>query len=151
MYSPQQFPLSGPPYYQHLVSQPEFNTLANIDQQGDNMLCGPRPSYPPPMGSISGGSFPGNHGFHDLQHGFDGFRSGGLCSASSKPSARNRPLSPFSPAVSPQPIGTFGSFGQNVGMVCFLTLFLLLFCREYMIPLTFSHYKMLLYARNPSS
>ncbi|KAJ6676002.1 EVOLUTIONARILY CONSERVED C-TERMINAL REGION 5 [Salix viminalis] len=116
LYSPQQFPFSGPTYYQHLVSQPEFNTLANIDQQGDNMLCGPRPSYPPPMGSISGGSFPGNHGFHDLQHGFDGLRSGGLCSASSKPSARNRPLSPFSPAVSPQPIGTFGSFGQNVGM-----------------------------------
>ncbi|KAF9668412.1 hypothetical protein SADUNF_Sadunf14G0000800 [Salix dunnii] len=116
LYSPQQFPLSGPPSYQHLVSQPEFNTLANIDQQGDNMLCGPRPSYPPPMGSINGGSFPGNHSFHDLQHGFDGLRSGGLCSAWSKLSDRNRPLPPFSPAVSPQPIGTFGSFGQNVGM-----------------------------------
>ncbi|KAI5563582.1 hypothetical protein BDE02_14G001000 [Populus trichocarpa] len=128
LYSPQQFPFSGPPYYQHLgppnmsyitspspISQPEFNTLANIDQQGDNMLFGPRPSYPP-VGSISGGSFPGKHGFHDLQHGFDGLRSGGLWSAWSKPSDRNRPLSPFSPAVSPQPIGMLGSFGQNVGM-----------------------------------
>ncbi|KAG6748944.1 hypothetical protein POTOM_045982 [Populus tomentosa] len=107
LYSPQQFPFSGPPYYQHLgppnmsyitspspISQPEFNTLANIDQQGDNMLFGPRPSYPP-VGSISGGSFPGKHGFHDMQHGFDGLRSGGLWSAWSKPSDRNRPCPPF--------------------------------------------------------
>lgn len=130
LYSPHQFSFSGPPYYQHLgppnvsyitsptpVSQPEFNTLANIDQQGDNMLFGPRPSYPPPGGSIGRGSFPGNLGFPDLQQGYDGFRSGGLWSDWSKPSDRNRPLTPFSPAVSPQPIGTFGSFGQNIGMV----------------------------------
>ncbi|KAL9341306.1 hypothetical protein Peur_030082 [Populus x canadensis] len=128
LYSPQQFPFSGPPYYQHLgpnmsyitsptpVSQPEFNALANIDQQGDNMLFGPRPSYPPPVGSIGRGSFPGNHGFHDQQQGFDGLRSGGLWSDWSKPSDRNRPLTPFSPSVSPQPIGNFVSFGQNVGM-----------------------------------
>ncbi|KAG6766619.1 hypothetical protein POTOM_027787 [Populus tomentosa] len=129
LYSPQQFPFSGPPYYQHLgpnmsyitsptpVSQPEFNALANIDQQGDNMLFGPRPSYPPPVGSIGRGSFPGNHGFHDQQQGFDGLRSGGLWSDWSKPSDRNSPLTPFSPSVSPQPIGNFVSFGQNVGMV----------------------------------
>ncbi|CAK7339786.1 unnamed protein product [Dovyalis caffra] len=129
LYSHQQYPFSGPPYYQHLgphnmsyitsptpVSQPEFNTLANIDQQGDNMLFGPRPNYPAPVGSIGRGSFPGNHGYHDLQQGFDGLRSGGLWSDWSKPSDRNRPLTPFSPAVSPQPVGTFGSFGQNVGM-----------------------------------
>ncbi|XP_011031256.1 PREDICTED: uncharacterized protein LOC105130443 isoform X3 [Populus euphratica] len=128
LYSPQQFPFSGPPYYQHLgpnmsyitsptpVSQPEFNALANIDQQGDNRLFGPRPSYPPPVGSIGRGSFPGNHGFHDQQHGFDGLRSGGLWSDWSKPSDRNRPLTPFSPSVSPQPIGNFVSFGQNAGM-----------------------------------
>ena len=134
LYSPQQFPFSGPPYYQHLgpnmsyitsptpVSQPEFNALVNIDQQGDNMLFGPRPSYPPPVGSIGRGSFPGNHGFYDQQQGFDGLRSGGLWSDWSKPSYRNRPLTPFSPPVSPQPIGNLVSFGQNVGMVCFLTL-----------------------------
>ncbi|KAJ6678860.1 YTH YT521-B HOMOLOGY DOMAIN-CONTAINING [Salix viminalis] len=128
LYSPQQFPFSGPPYYQHLgpnmsyitsptpVSQPEFNTLVNIDQQGDNMLFGPRPSYPPPVGSIGRGSFPGNHGFYDQQQGFDGLRSGGLWSDWSKPSDRNRPLTPFSPPVSPQPIGNLVSFGQNVGM-----------------------------------
>ncbi|KAJ6288198.1 hypothetical protein OIU76_024231 [Salix suchowensis] len=128
LYSSQQFPFSGPPYYQHLgpnmsyitsptpVSQPEFNALVNIDQQGDNMLFGPRPSYPPPVGSIGRGSFPGNHGFYDQQQGFDGLRSGGLWSDWSKPSDRNRPLTPFSPPVSPQPIGNLVSFGQNVGM-----------------------------------
>lgn len=134
LYSPQQFPFSGPPYFQQLgppsmsyitsptpVSQPELNTLASIDQQSDNMLFGPRPSYPPPMGSFGRGSFPGNLGtlgFHDLQQGFDGLRSGGPWSDWLKPSDRHRPLTPLSPAVSPQPIGTFGSFGQNVGMVC---------------------------------
>ncbi|XP_021670268.1 YTH domain-containing protein ECT4 isoform X3 [Hevea brasiliensis] len=129
LYSPQQFPFSGP-YYQQLgppstpyitsptpVSQPD--TLASVDQQGDNMLFGPRPSYPPLLGSFGGGNFPGNLGtlgFHDLQQGFDGLRSGGLWSDWSKPSDRHRPLTPLSPAVSPQPIGTFGSYGHNVGM-----------------------------------
>ncbi|XP_044479879.1 YTH domain-containing protein ECT4 isoform X3 [Mangifera indica] len=132
MYSPQQFPFSGPPYYQQLVppsmpyitpptpaSQPEITTLLSADQQNDNMLYGPRPGYPPPVGSFSRGSIPGNPGvlgFHDLQQGFDGLRSGGLWSDWSKPSDRQRPLTPISPAVSPQPVGTFGSFGQNVPM-----------------------------------
>ncbi|TQD79975.1 hypothetical protein C1H46_034485 [Malus baccata] len=130
LYSPQQYPFSGPPYYQQLgppsmqyitspttVSQPELTTLVNIDQQGDNMLFGPRPGYHPPVGSFGRGNFPGNpgsHGFHDLQQGFDGFRSGGLLSDWPKPSDRHR--SPLSPSVSPQPIGPLGSYGQNVGM-----------------------------------
>ncbi|ONI15122.1 hypothetical protein PRUPE_3G027100 [Prunus persica] len=132
LYSPQQFPFSGPPYYQQLgphsmpyitspttVSQPELTTLVSIDQQGDNMLFGPRPGYHPPVGSFGRGNFPGNpgsHGFHDLQQGFDGLRSGGLWSDWSKPSDRHRSLTPLSPSVSPQPLGPLGSFGQNVGM-----------------------------------
>ncbi|XP_031257013.1 YTH domain-containing protein ECT4 isoform X2 [Pistacia vera] len=132
MYSPQQFPFSGPPYYQQLVppsmpyitsptpvSQPELTTLLGADQQNDNMLFGPRPGYPPPVGSFGRGSIPGNSGalgFHDLQQGFDGLRSGGLWSDWSKTSDRQRPLTPISPALSPQPIGTFGSYGQNVPM-----------------------------------
>ncbi|KAI9193989.1 hypothetical protein LWI28_002093 [Acer negundo] len=130
LYSPQQFPFSGQPYYQQMVphsmpyitsptpvSQPELTTLMSADQQNDNMLFGPRPGYPPPLGSFGRGSVPGNPGtvgFHDLQQGFDGLRSGGLWSDWSKPSDRQRSLTPISPAVSPQPMGTFGSFGQNV-------------------------------------
>ncbi|XVF23275.1 hypothetical protein REPUB_Repub13aG0022300 [Reevesia pubescens] len=129
LYSPQQFPFSGPQYYQQLVppsmpyitspttvSQPELTTLVNVDQQGDNMLFGPRPSYPTPLGSFGRGSFPGNPGtlgFNDLQQGFDGLRSGGLWSDWSKPSDRQRSLTPISPTLSPQPIGPIG---HNVPM-----------------------------------
>lgn len=136
LYSPQQFPYSGPPYYQQLgppnmpyinsptpVSQPELTTLLGVDQQGDSMLFGPRPGYPA-IGSFGRGNFPGSPGtlgFHDLQQGFDGLRSGGIWSDWSKPSDRQRSLTPLSPAVSPQPIGPVGSFGQNVGMVCSLS------------------------------
>ncbi|KAL5554277.1 hypothetical protein UlMin_041678 [Ulmus minor] len=131
LYSPQQFPYSGPSYYQQLgphnmpyitsttpVSQPELTTLLGVDQQGDSMHFGPRPGYPA-AGSFSRGSFPSNHGtlgFHDFQHGFDGSRSGGLWSDWSKPLDRQRSLTPLSPAASPQPIGPVGSFGHNVGM-----------------------------------
>ncbi|PON90634.1 YTH domain containing protein [Trema orientale] len=131
LYSPQQYPYSGPPYYQQLgppsmpyinsptpVSQPELSTLLSVDQQGDSMLFGPRPGYSA-VGSFGRGSFPGNPGtlgFHDLQQGFDGLRSGGIWSDWSKPSDRQRSLTPLSPAASPQPIGPVGSFGQNVGM-----------------------------------
>ncbi|KAL5747060.1 hypothetical protein ACOSQ2_024357 [Xanthoceras sorbifolium] len=130
LYSPQQFPFSGQPYYQQMVppsmpyitsptpvSQPEVTTLLSADQQNDSMLFGPRPGYPPPLGSFGRGSVPGNPGtvgFHDMQQGFDGLRSGGLWSDWSKPSDRQRSLTQISPAVSPQPIGPFGSFGQNV-------------------------------------
>lgn len=140
LYSHQQFPFSGQPYYQQLVppsmpyitsptpvSQPDVTSLMGVDQQGDNMLFGPRPNYPPPVGSFGRGSFPGNPGtigFPDLQQGFDGLRSGGLWSDWSKPSDRQRPLTPISPAVSPQPISPLGSFGQNVPMVCLLLEFL---------------------------
>lgn len=138
LYSSQQFPYSGPPYFQQLgppsmpyitsptpVSQPEVPTLLSVDQQGDSMLFGPRPGYPP-VGSFGRGSFPGNPGsigFHDFQQGFDGLRPGGLWSDWSKSSDRQRSLTPLSPAVSPQPIGPIGSFGQNVGMVCILSPF----------------------------
>ncbi|KAG6730606.1 hypothetical protein I3842_01G089400 [Carya illinoinensis] len=124
LYSPQQFPFSGPPYYQQLVppsmpyltsptavSQPELT----VDQQGDGMLFGQRPGFPP-VGSFSRGSFPGGLGFHDSLQGIEGVRSGGIWSDWSKPSDRQRSFMPFSPAVSPQPVGTLGSFGQNVGM-----------------------------------
>ena len=136
LYSPQQFPFSGPPYYQQLVppsmpyltsptqvSQPELASLVSLDQQGDSMVFGQRPGYPP-VGSFGRANFPGSPGglnFHDAQHGIDGLRSGGIWSDWSKPADRQRSLMPFSPAVSPQPIGPHGSFGQNIGMVCFLT------------------------------
>lgn len=129
LYSPQQFPFSGPPYYQQLVppsmpyltsptpvSQPELT----VDQQGDGMRFGQRPGFPP-VGSFSRSSFPGGLGFHDSLQGIEGVRSGGIWSDWSKPSDRQRSFMPFSPAVSPQPVGTLGSFGQNVGMVCYLT------------------------------
>jgi len=131
LYSPQQYPFSGPPYYQQLVphsmayltsptpvSQPELTNLVSVDQQGDSMIFGQRPGYPP-VGSFGRASFPaspGGLGFHDAQQGIDGLRSGGIWSDWSKPSDRQRSLMPFSPAVSPQPIGPLGSFGQNVGM-----------------------------------
>ncbi|XP_039052213.1 YTH domain-containing protein ECT4-like isoform X2 [Hibiscus syriacus] len=121
LYSPLQFPFSGPPYYQHLVppnmpyinspspvSRPELTTLVNVDQQGGNILFGPMPSYPSPLGSFGRGNLPGNPGtlgFNDLQQGFDGFRSGGLWSDWSKPSDRQRSFTPISPALSPHPIG----------------------------------------------
>ena len=136
LYSPQQFPFSGPPYYQQLVppsmpyltsptqvSQPELASLVSLDQQGDSMVFGQRPGYPP-VGSFGRANFPGSPGglnFHDAQHGIDGLRSGGIWSDWSKPADRQRSLMPFSPAVSPQPIGPHGSFGQNIGMVCSLT------------------------------
>ncbi|XP_057967911.1 YTH domain-containing protein ECT4 isoform X2 [Malania oleifera] len=131
LYSPQQFQFSGTPYYQQLVSpsmpyitsptpvsQPELTTLVSEHQQHDGMLFGPRPCYPPPLGSFGRGNFPGNSGtlgFHDLQQGFDGFGSAGLWSDWSKPADRQRSFTPLSPAVSPQPTGTLGSFG-SVGM-----------------------------------
>ncbi|KAK7843764.1 yth domain-containing family protein 2 [Quercus suber] len=131
LYSPQQYPFSGPPYYQQLVppsmpyltsptpvSQPELASLVSLDQQGDSMVFGQRPGYPP-VGSFGRANFPGSPGglnFHDAQHGIDGLRSGGIWSDWSKPSDRQRSLMPFSPAVSPQPIGPHGSFGQNIGM-----------------------------------
>uniref|UniRef100_A0A2P2JRB1 YTH domain-containing family protein n=1 Tax=Rhizophora mucronata TaxID=61149 RepID=A0A2P2JRB1_RHIMU len=132
LYSPQQFPFSGPPYYQQLgppnvpyinspttVSQPELNSLGVIDQQGDSMPFGPRPTYPPPLGSFGRGSFPGNVGalgLHDSRQSFGGLSSAAIWSDWLKPSDRHRPLTPLSPAVSPQPVGTFGSFEHNIGM-----------------------------------
>ncbi|QHO36832.1 YTH domain-containing family protein [Arachis hypogaea] len=131
LYSPQQFPYTGPPYYHQLVppslpylnsptpvSQPEITNLVSIDQQVDSMFFGPRPGYPS-VGSFGRGSFslaPGSFGFHESQQGFDGPRSGGIWSDCSKPSERHRSLMPLSPSVSPQPIGSIGSFGQSVGM-----------------------------------
>ncbi|KAF5726837.1 hypothetical protein HS088_TW22G00521 [Tripterygium wilfordii] len=130
LYSPQQFPISGPPFYQQLMhpniqysptpaSQPEFSSLMSVDQQVDNMFLGPRPGYPPQLESFGRASFPGNSGtlgFHDLQLGFEGPRSGGIWSDWSKTSGRQRSLTPLSPALSPQSFSTIGSFGQNVGM-----------------------------------
>lgn len=139
LYSPQQFPYSGTSYYQQLgpsstpfipsqtpVSQPELATVLSVDRHGDNMFGGARPGYPP-VGSFGRGNFADNSstiGFHDVQHDFDGLRSGGLWSDWSKPSDRQRPLSHLSPAASPQPTHPIGTFGQNVGIVCPLLFFL---------------------------
>ncbi|KAF8407373.1 hypothetical protein HHK36_006504 [Tetracentron sinense] len=135
LYSPQQFPFSGPPYYQQPVppnmpyiasptpiSQTELTMPVSIDQQVDGMLFGPRPGYSQPFGSFGrGGYFSGNSGgsgFYDMQQGFDGFGSGGQWSDWSNPSDGQRSLTPLSsPAASPQPSGTFGPFGHNLGMV----------------------------------
>lgn len=135
LYSPQQFPFSGPPYYQQMLhnsmpysptpaSQPDLSTLINSDQQNDNIVFGQRQGYPHPVGSFGRGSIPGNPntiGFHDFGQGFDGLQPGGLWSEWTKPVDRQRPFSPIPPAISPQPIGSFGSFGQNVPMVSALS------------------------------
>jgi len=137
LYSSQQFPYTGPPYYPQLippslsylnsptpVSQPELTNLVGIDQQVDNMFFGPRAGYPS-VGSFGRGSFPvapGSFGFHESQQGFEGSRSGGIWSDCSKPSERQRSLMPLSPSVSPRPMGSLGSFGPSVGMVCSITL-----------------------------
>ncbi|KAK8465143.1 hypothetical protein PHAVU_010G165400 [Phaseolus vulgaris] len=131
LYSSQQFPYTGPPYYPQLippslsylnsptpVSQPELTNLVGIDQQVDNMFFGPRAGYPS-VGSFGRGSFPvapGSFGFHESQQGFEGSRSGGIWSDCSKPSERQRSLMPLSPSVSPRPMGSLGSFGPSVGM-----------------------------------
>lgn len=135
LFSPQQYPFSGPPYYQPLgppnmpyitsptPSHTDLTTLVSVDQHGDSMIYGPQHSYPSPVGSMGGGNFSGNPAtlnFHDFQQGFDGTRSGSLWSDFSKPADRHRSLAPISPAASPQPIGT--PFGQNIGMVCFFHL-----------------------------
>ncbi|XP_043713636.1 YTH domain-containing protein ECT4-like isoform X2 [Telopea speciosissima] len=131
LYSPQQFPFAGQPYYQQPVppsmpyissptpvSQAELTMPVSIDQQGDGMLFGPRPGYPPPFSSFGiGNNFDGNSGrgsFYDLRQGYEGFGSGAPWSDWSKPMDGQRSLSPLSsPAASPQP---FGSFGHNIGM-----------------------------------
>ncbi|XP_052724667.1 YTH domain-containing protein ECT2 isoform X6 [Vigna angularis] len=131
LYSSQQFPYTGPPYYPQLippslsylnsptpVSQPELTNLVGIDQQVDNIFFGPRAGYPS-VGSFGRGSFPvapGSFGFHESQQGFEGSRSGGIWSDCSKPSERQRSLMPLSPSVSPRPMGSLGSFGPSVGM-----------------------------------
>lgn len=136
LYSPQQFPYTGPPYYHQLVppslsflnsptpvSQPELTNLVGSDQQVDNVFFGPRAGYPA-VGSFGRGGFPvapGSFGFHESQQGLEGSRSGGIWSDCTKPSERQRSLMPLSPSVSPQPMGSLGSFGPNVGMVCSTT------------------------------
>ncbi|WJX42560.1 hypothetical protein P8452_29778 [Trifolium repens] len=130
IYSPQQFPYT-PPYYHQMVppslpyltsptpvSQPELTNLLGIDQQAESNFFGPRAGYPS-MGSFARGSFPvapGSFSFHESQQGFDGSRSGGLWSDSSKPSERQRSLMPLSSSVSQQPIDSVRSFGPSAGM-----------------------------------
>ncbi|OVA19322.1 YTH domain [Macleaya cordata] len=134
LYSQQQFPFSGPPYYQQSIpptmpfitaptpaSQGELTMPVGIDQQGDGVLFGPRTGGPPQFGSFGrGGGFAGNtgnSGFYDLRQGFDGFGSGGLWSDWAKSPDGQRSFTPFlSPAASPQPLSTLGSLGRNVGM-----------------------------------
>ncbi|XP_061361358.1 YTH domain-containing protein ECT4 isoform X3 [Gastrolobium bilobum] len=132
LYSPQQFPYTGPPYYHQLVppslpylntptpvSQPDLTNLVGIDQQVDSMFFGPRAGYAS-LGSFGRGSFPiapGSFSFHEPQQGFDGSRSGGIWSDCSKPSEMQRSLMPLPSSVSPQPIESHGSFGLSVGMV----------------------------------
>ncbi|CAN8259541.1 unnamed protein product [Cochlearia groenlandica] len=115
LYSPQQFPFSGAsPYYQQVVppsmqyitspTQSELTSLVGVEQQGDN--TGPRHSYNP-IGPFNGNQ--ANLGFPEWQQGFDG----GIWSDWSKPYDMHRHSSPISPALSPQPLG---SFGQNIHM-----------------------------------
>ncbi|XP_042494387.1 YTH domain-containing protein ECT2-like isoform X2 [Macadamia integrifolia] len=132
-YSPQQFPFAGQPYYQQPVppsmpyissptpvSQAELTMPVSIDQQGDGMLFGPRPGYPPFSSFGIGNSFNGNSAsgsFYDLRQGYEGFGSGAPWSYWSKPTDGQRSFSPLSsPAASPQTISSFGSFGHNIGM-----------------------------------
>ncbi|KAJ0242431.1 YTH domain-containing protein [Hirschfeldia incana] len=113
LYSPQQFPFYQqvvPPSMQYISSptQPDLTSL--VDQQGGDNI-GPRPSYQPhPIGPFNGNQT--NLGFPEWQQGFDG----GIWSDWSKPSDMHRHSSPFSPALSPQPLGSFGSYGHNIPM-----------------------------------
>ncbi|KAJ0263931.1 Evolutionarily conserved C-terminal region 5 [Hirschfeldia incana] len=122
LYSPQQFPFSGasPYYHQQVVppsmqyisspTQPDLTSLVGVDQQGDNNM-GPRPSYHPhPIGPFNGNQ--PNLGFPEWQQGFDG----GIWSDWSKSSDMHRHSSAVSPALSPQPLGSFGSYGHNIPM-----------------------------------
>lgn len=118
LYSPQQFPFYQqvvPPSMQYISSptQPDLTSL--VDQQGGDNIGPPppRPSYQPhPIGPFNGNQT--NLGFPEWQQGFDG----GIWSDWSKPSDMHRHSSPFSPALSPQPLGSFGSYGHNIHMVC---------------------------------
>ncbi|KAF8109436.1 hypothetical protein N665_0095s0009 [Sinapis alba] len=99
------------PVMQYISSptQPELTSLVGVDQQGDNM--GPRPSYHPhPIGPFNGNQ--PNLGFPEWQQGFDG----GIWSDWSKSSDMHRHSSSISPALSPQPLGSFGSYGHNIPM-----------------------------------
>ncbi|KAF6143870.1 hypothetical protein GIB67_009851 [Kingdonia uniflora] len=130
MYSPQQYQFSGAPYYQQAgvqyitpptpISQTEPSRSVRTDHQGDASLFGPRPSYSPNLGSSrKGGNNAGNSGsssYYDSRQGFDGFGSGGSWSDWSKSLDGQRPFTPLSPAASPQPVNTLGSFGRNIGM-----------------------------------
>ncbi|CAH8384865.1 unnamed protein product [Eruca vesicaria subsp. sativa] len=114
LYSPQQFPYYQqvvPPSMQYISSptQPDLTSLVGVDQQGDNNM-GPRPSYHPhPIGPFNGNQ--PNLGFPEWQQGFDG----GIWSDWSKNSDMHRQSSLVSPALSPQPLGSFGSYGHNMG------------------------------------
>ncbi|KAI3973388.1 hypothetical protein MKW92_050499, partial [Papaver armeniacum] len=135
LYSQQQFPYSGQPYYQQPippsmpyitattpVSQGDLAIPLSIDQQGDGMYYGRRAGGQPQFGSYGrGGSGfagnSGNSGFYDSRQAYDGFGSGGLWSDWSKSPDAQRSYNPLlSPAASPQSISTFGSLGRNAGM-----------------------------------
>ncbi|XP_073102108.1 YTH domain-containing protein ECT4 isoform X3 [Elaeis guineensis] len=135
LYTPQHFPFSGPYYQQPVPPSMPFLTSPTpvsqaeltipVDQQGafladasnsSGMLFGPGPRYHVSYGSFGRGSFAGNFGnpgFYDLRQGLDGFGSGGLWSDWLKSPDGTGPLTPLSPAASPQPIGALGPFGQS--------------------------------------
>lgn len=147
MYSTQQSHFTGP-YYQQpgpntvaYLNSPSSSSQANLttsigvqqkgtiitDPNSNGMVFGPGPSFAASNGSSGGGNISGSSGnqyFHDTWQVFDGFGPGGLWSDWLKSPDGLRPMTPLSPAASPQPIGV-GTFGHGLspfssGMVPFI-------------------------------
>ncbi|CAM8986355.1 unnamed protein product [Rhodiola kirilowii] len=131
LYSPHHFPFSGPPFYQQIVqsmpfvttptpvSQSDVTSLVTPSQQNDGTPFGPNSGYPPFLGTVGRGSFPGNaesSGFHALSPGYEGFSPGAFWSDWSTPVDRQRSPSPFSPVLPQQFSAPQPSYGQNTGM-----------------------------------
>lgn len=110
------------------MSQTELSLTTGFDHQGaflpdtpnsNGMPFGPRPGYTVPYGSFGRSNFAGDFGnppYYDSRQGFDAFASGEPWSDWSKSLDGQRSMTPLlSPAASPQPIGTIGSFEHSAG------------------------------------
>jgi len=135
LYSPQQYSITGHYYQQPLppslsflnsptpVSQGDFTMPAGMEQRGsflpdppnsNGALFEPKANYNS-HGTFSRNSYSGNPGYYDFRHGFDGFVSSGPWPDwSNANETQNNVMSFYSPADSPQPMSTHGSFGHNV-------------------------------------
>ncbi|KAJ6341300.1 hypothetical protein OIU78_009470 [Salix suchowensis] len=131
LYNARELPNSDLHHHQRLVSpnisyvtaQNPFSQSRlpdNIELPGDDNRLGPWTSYPPPSGSLGGGSSFSQHsgGFKFWQQGLEGIESGELWADWSKPSNGKSTLVHFSSqAASPKQIGSVGLSANHCGMV----------------------------------